>query len=59
MYAIRSYYGANPIQTLLTVSAWVWAAGAVILFAYALISYFIMKYRMRSAVKIDGVYESA
>jgi len=49
---------ANPMQIILTVSAWVWAAGAVAFFTYAFVSYFLMKRRMRVAVKTGDAYES-
>jgi len=49
---------ANPMQIILEIAAWVWAAGAAALFAYAWISYLLMKYRMKTAVKTGGAYES-
>lgn len=49
---------ANPMQIILDITAWVWAAGAAALFAYAWISYLLMKNRMKTAVKSDGAFES-
>lgn len=55
---VKPAASANPMQVLLEIAAWVWIVGVVVLFAYALISYFLMKHRMKTAVKTGEAFES-
>ncbi|MCM1538123.1 MAG: M56 family metallopeptidase [bacterium] len=42
----------NPVQVLITVAAWVWLSGALLLFFYAALSYVRLRLHVRTAVPV-------
>lgn len=51
-----------PAQTpdYIAIAAWVWSLGAGGILCYALISYWVLKYKLRQAIQLEkGVYEDA
>ena len=50
---------ANPLQIWITVGAWVWLAGAVILAVYGVISAIFLNYKMQKSIwKEANIYEA-
>lgn len=49
----------NPLQIVMTVGAWIWCAGLVVLLFYSVISYVRLHYRMRDAVLLEeNIFQS-
>jgi len=49
----------NPFQIVMTVGAWIWCAGLVVLLFYSVISYVRLHYRMRDAVLLEeNIFQS-
>lgn len=58
-FAATPQNSANPLQVWTGIAAAVWAAGVIILLAYAAISYFRLKQRMETAVRLEeNLYRS-
>ncbi|MCL2820777.1 MAG: M56 family metallopeptidase [Oscillospiraceae bacterium] len=50
---------ANPLQIWTAIGAWVWLAGAAIMFTYAMVSFAVIKRSMKKAVHVeDNIYEA-
>ncbi len=45
---------ANPIQVLTNLVAWVWLAGGVLMLGYFAVSYFLVRRKVREAVRVEG-----
>jgi len=53
------YYSANPLQIWITVSAWIWLIGAVAMVLYGVVSFIILKSKMKnSALQETNIYEA-
>jgi len=53
------FYSANPLQIWIAVGALVWLAGVILLAAYGVLSFFILKRKMRNAVLMESsIYEA-
>ena len=49
----------NPLQVWTTIAAYIWAAGVIILLCYAAISYFRLKRKVHTAVRLEeNVWQS-
>lgn len=49
----------NPMQVILFVLSYIWLAGITVLLLYALVSYFRLKYRLRTAIPVqENIYET-
>ncbi len=49
----------NPLQIVMTVGAWIWCIGLVMLLLYSVISYVRLHYRMRDAVLLEeNIFQS-
>lgn len=58
-FAATPEYSANPLQIWTAIAAAVWAAGVIVLLAYAAVSYFRLKKRMATAVCLgENLYRS-
>jgi len=44
----------NPLQIWVSAGAYVWVTGTVIMLIYGIISYILLKRRMRTAIRLDG-----
>jgi len=57
--AAAPYYSTNPLQILITIGAWVWFLGAIALVVYGVVSFIILKHKMRKSVwKESNIYEA-
>ncbi|MBO5402417.1 MAG: leucine-rich repeat protein [Clostridia bacterium] len=43
-----------PLRKLVSIASYIWLAGTVILLAYAVINYFLLKYRVSSAIPFEN-----
>lgn len=51
--------GVNPLQIMISICSWVWLAGFLIMLACGVISYFRLKRKIGTAIKIsEQIYES-
>lgn len=51
--------GVNPLNMWMTISSYIWFAGVVIMLIYGIVSFFILKRKMRESIQIEeNVYES-
>lgn len=50
-FAATPYYSANPMQIFQAVAALVWAGGMVVMALYALVSWLVVRHRVREAVR--------
>jgi len=49
----------NPLQLLATIGGYVWIAGAAVMLIYGVISYFLLKNKMKSAILVEkNIFES-
>jgi beta-lactamase regulating signal transducer with metallopeptidase domain len=48
------FYSANPLQIWIAIGAWVWFFGAASLLVYGIVSFFILKRKMRNAVPVES-----
>ena len=50
---------ANPLRVWTAIGSWVWLAGMVVMLLFGMVCYFRLKYRMGSAIRIEGnLYET-
>ena len=54
-----SYYSADPMQTWVTVGAYIWLIGMIVLVLYGLVSYIMLHHKVRHAKCIESnIYEA-
>jgi len=57
--AAAPYHNANPLRLWTYIGASVWLTGAVVLLAYGVASYFLLKHKMRASELLEGnIYEA-
>jgi len=57
--ATVSTASVNPMQILTSIGGYVWLIGAAAMIIYGIVSYFLLKQKMKSAIHIEGnVYEA-
>ena len=53
------YYSANPLQILIPSVAWGWLLGVIGMLGYALVSWWLLKRKLKTAVLLrDNIYQS-
>ena len=53
------YYSANPLQIWIAVAAVVWLAGLVVMLVYGIVSFFVLKRKMKAAKHAEAnIYEA-
>ena len=58
-FAPTAYYSANPLQILIPSVAWGWLLGVIGMLGYALISWLLLKRKLKTAVLLrDNIYQS-
>ncbi len=57
--AAKPTASVNPLQIWMAIGAWVWFVGLAVLFIYGVVSFFILKRKMREAAHIEAnIYEA-
>jgi len=57
--AATPYYSANPLQIWTFIGALLWLTGAAIMLIYGVVSYFLLKRKMRAAIFVEeNIYEA-
>lgn len=58
-FAPTAYYSANPLQILIPSVAWGWLLGVIGMLGYALVSWWLLKRKLKTAVLLrDNIYQS-
>ncbi|MCL2201061.1 MAG: M56 family metallopeptidase [Oscillospiraceae bacterium] len=58
--AATLYYSVNPLQIWITVGAWVWLLGVAAMVIYGVVSFIVLKRKMKEAIwKEANIYEAS